>query len=250
MDKMDNKTEVERFDKNPSQVTDVFWIYSRDSIFQNHTDQHDGKWMMIFKLGDLDARWNQACNLFRDGRLKGISSIKVSTAKPNPESIFKPGEGIIIFYCGPSEEKHNIMEYGRNILKYMWYPRSHFYFKSDNASLWSNLKYKHLYFIETGEHEMDLPNTNSTTSSKESAPNAAVGSVSKTQSTPLEFFYGVKVAGKTPNNPNSVNAEYKSTAIPGSITSIYDMNKLINQKNSQLTDAPSNLGKNSKSFYY
>ena len=51
--------EVERFDKNPSKVTDVYWIYSRASIFKNHTDEHDGKWMMFFKLSDLDIRWNQ-----------------------------------------------------------------------------------------------------------------------------------------------------------------------------------------------
>jgi hypothetical protein len=51
--------EAERFDKNPSLVTDVYWIYSRDSIFKHHTDDHDGKWMMFFKLTDIDARWNQ-----------------------------------------------------------------------------------------------------------------------------------------------------------------------------------------------
>ena len=45
--------EAERFDKNPSLVTDVYWIYSRDSIFKHHTDDHDGKWMMFFKLTDI-----------------------------------------------------------------------------------------------------------------------------------------------------------------------------------------------------
>ena len=239
---MEAHTEIERFDKNPSRVTDVFWIYSRDSIFQNHTDKHDGKWMMIFGLNDLDARWNQACNLFRDGRLKGISSIKVSTAKPNPESIFKPGEGIIIFYCGPSEDKYNIMEYGKNILKYMWYPRSHFYFKSDTPSLWSNLRYKHLYYIETGEKDLDLPNSsnlNEQLSTKDSVEK-------KSESNNLEYFYGLKTVAKSTqtniNSNNSVKTEAKSTFLPNGVNTINDMNNIIMQKNNQLKNVP--LGNN------
>ncbi len=148
----------------------------------------------------------QACNLFRDGHLKGIKSIKVSTAKPNQESIFEPGEGIIIFYCGPSENEAKILEYGRNILKYMWYPRSHFYFKSDKPHLWSTRKYKHMYFIETGESELDLPdkltaNSNKTIT-KDGAPttNANVNSLKMANETnPVQNYTNYNYNYSIPN---------------------------------------------------
>ena len=106
--------------------------------------------MMFFPLEEIDDRWHEACDLYRAGKLVGINSMKVSTAKPNSQRIYDEGEGIIIFYCGMSTDKENIMEYGRNILQNMHYPRDTFYYKSDQPHLINySKKYRHMYSINT-----------------------------------------------------------------------------------------------------
>jgi len=100
-------------------------------------------------------RWGQAVHLYSSGLLYGINSLKASTAKQNPMPgrLHGPNEGILIFYCGPSEDKWNIMEYGRNILNKMNYPRTYFFYKSDLPHLIDYYKpYRHLYYINTLEH--------------------------------------------------------------------------------------------------
>ena len=116
---------------------------------------HDGKWMMFFPLHEMDRRWAEACYLYTSGLLYGINSLKASTAKQNPmpERLHGLNEGIIIFYCGPSESEWNVMEYGRNILNRMNYPRNYFFYKSDMPHLINYYKtYRHLYYIDTLEH--------------------------------------------------------------------------------------------------
>ena len=87
--------------------------------------------------------------------LYGINSMKASTAKQNPlpERLHGYDEGIIIFYCGQSEDRQNVMSYGRNLLNKMNYPRSRLYFKSDVPHLinYSN-EYRHMYYIDTYVH--------------------------------------------------------------------------------------------------
>jgi hypothetical protein len=137
---------------SPSQITHMFWVYCRDDYLMGQYPNNDGKWMMFFTLDEIDAKWEEACNLYRSGRLTGINSMKVSTAKPNSQRIYDEGEGIIIFYCGPSQDETNVLEYGRNILSNMNYPRDRFYYKSDQPDLidWSQ-RYRHMYFIDTYE---------------------------------------------------------------------------------------------------
>lgn len=103
----------------------------------------------------MDKRWAEACYLYDSGLLYGINSLKASTAKQNPmpERLHGPNEGILIFYCGPSEDEWNVMEYGRNILNKMNYPRNYFFFKSDMPHLINYFKvYRHMYFIDTLDH--------------------------------------------------------------------------------------------------
>ena len=137
---------------NPSKINHMYWVYCREDYLMNKHPHNDGKWMMFFPIGEVDARWAEACGLYRSGKLKGINSMKVSTSKPNSQKIYDEGEAIIIFYCGPSEDKVNVMEYGRNILSYMNYPRDTFYYKSDQPHLinWNN-RYRHMYTISTQE---------------------------------------------------------------------------------------------------
>ena len=137
---------------NPTQILDSFWVYAFDQNIANTFPNQDGKWMMFFPMSEMDARWNEACHLYRSGRLFGVNSLKASTIRQNPmpERLHGPDEGIIIFYCGPSEDEANVMEYGRNILNNMHYPRETFYYKSDKPHLidWSK-QYRHMYFINT-----------------------------------------------------------------------------------------------------
>jgi hypothetical protein len=138
---------------NPSEVFHMYWVYCRDDRTAMRYANTDGKWMMFIRKEEIDNKWREACDLYRAGRLYGINCMKVSTAKPNPQAIYSEGYGIIIFYCGPSEDRENCMSYGRNILNSMFYNDEYFYYKSDIPHLinYSN-KYKHLYFINTFSH--------------------------------------------------------------------------------------------------
>ena len=121
----------------------------------NTYSYRDGKWMMFFPLNEMDRRWAEACYLYKSGLLNGINSLKASTAKQNPmpERLHAYDEGIIIFYCGPSENSTQILEYGRNILNKMNYPKTYFYFKSDKPHLIDYFKpYRHMYYINTDDH--------------------------------------------------------------------------------------------------
>ena len=135
---------------SPSKITKDYWVYCKENHIAKQYPNNDGKWMMFFPLDELDQRWNEACGLFRAGKLRGVNTMKVSTAKPNPKAIYKSGEGILIFYCGPSENREKVLEYGRNILTHMNYTRAYFFYKSDKPHLirYENA-YKHLYFIKT-----------------------------------------------------------------------------------------------------
>ena len=139
----------------PTQVHDSYWVYALEQHLAAQFPNQDGKWMMFFPMSEMDARWNEACQLYRSGRLFGINSMKASTAmqNPMPQRLHGPDEGIIIFYCGPSEDQANVMEYGRNILNNMNYPRDTFYYKSDKPHLINHHKpYKHMYYINTQQH--------------------------------------------------------------------------------------------------
>jgi hypothetical protein len=139
----------------PSQTHDNFWVSALDRNITAQFPNQDGKWMMFFPMSEMDARWTEASQLYYSGRLTGVNSMKASTAKQNPmpERLHGPDEGIIIFYCGPSEDEANVMEYGRNILNNMHYPRDTFYYKSDKPHLidWGK-QYRHMYYINTIQH--------------------------------------------------------------------------------------------------
>ena len=139
----------------PSQTLHSYWVFCIDYPVSNIFPYQDGKWMMFFPIQEMDKRWAEACHLYNSGKLTGINSMKASTAKQNPlpERLHGPDEGIIIFYCGPSKHRQNVMAYGRNLLNKMKYPRSKLYFKSDLPHLVNNSnEYKHMYFIDTKEH--------------------------------------------------------------------------------------------------
>ena len=140
---------------NPSEIFHSYWVYCLEQQFATTYPNQDGKWMMFFPLAEMDQRWAEACTLYRSGKLVGINSMKASTAKQNPmpQRLHAHDEGIIIFYCGPSESEDNVTEYGRNILNNMRYPRAQFFYKSDKPHLIDHSKkYKNMYEINTQAH--------------------------------------------------------------------------------------------------
>ena len=87
----------------PMSVTDEYWLFERDSkagAKYQYDPELTGKWMMFWNKSVLDERWKQAVILYREGKLTGITSMKVSTKRDNPRASDKTS-GVIIFYCGP-----------------------------------------------------------------------------------------------------------------------------------------------------
>ena len=81
---------------------------------------------MVFK------KWEQAVNLYRDGMLTGVNTMKVSTAggyswiSSMPEN-FKNSNNfihVIIFHCGPSDQRELMIDIGRNLLQLIEYKGS------------------------------------------------------------------------------------------------------------------------------
>jgi hypothetical protein len=136
----------------PSKIDTHYWIHSIDSSMQKRYPYIDGKYVMFFPKDELDERWKEANILYKSGKLTGINSMKVSTQKKNAEGINKYKNGVIIFYCGPSENKERILEYGRNLLKLIYYNDSTLYYKSEKAHLRDNSRrYSNLYTIDVDD---------------------------------------------------------------------------------------------------
>lgn len=123
----------------PSQVSEIRWLYCRDEIIEARTRifgrDKNGKWMMFFKKGDeLDGKWKLACDLYRQGKLTGITGMKVSTELLDPIRSSDDDNGLICFYCGPCDDEETLMKYGNNLLEHVSYkPQygTHMLYKSD-----------------------------------------------------------------------------------------------------------------------
>ena len=133
----------------PSKINSHYWIHCVDSKIGKKYPHIDGKYVMFFPKDEIDERWKDVNILYKTGKLIGINSMKVSTQKKNHEGINKYKNGVIIFYCGPSEDKRNVLEYGRNLLKNIYYNDSILYYKSEKPHLRdSTRRYSNLYTID------------------------------------------------------------------------------------------------------
>ena len=139
----------------PTKVFDSNWIFCSVEEYASKYPHKDGKWMMFFPMSEMDARWDEACHLYRSGKLVGVRGMKASTSKQNEFSgrLHAHNEGIIIFYVGPSEDKANVLKCGKNILNHIYYPREKFFYKSDKPHLINHSnECKHIYQINTSKH--------------------------------------------------------------------------------------------------
>ena len=191
-----------QYSYRPSQTFHSYWVYCLDYELTKAFPYQDGKWMMFFPMREMDQRWSEACHLYNRGELHGIHSMKASTVKQNPmpERLHGYDEGIIIFYCGPSEHRHNVMAYGRNLLNKMNYPRSKLYYKSDVPHLinYSN-EYRHMYYIDTYDHYSRMMTMMMNTSQQQSAK--------RNYSAPSKYMYS-SYANEDSESPVQTSPEY------------------------------------------
>jgi hypothetical protein len=83
-------------DANPSEVTEVYWIYSiRKKGEYPKPTVRSGKWLIFVDKKDVDEVWAKIKKVTEEGTL-GDSS-KVATAKPNPHAT-DPNKKVICVY--------------------------------------------------------------------------------------------------------------------------------------------------------
>lgn len=109
----------------PSKTFVQFWLYEEDPERARQVNPHPewkgGKWMMFFESPNIDKKWERAVILYRQGKLNGIHAMKVSTMRENFKCKADRQPHVIIFYCGPSDNKKLMLEIGNNLLKQIKY---------------------------------------------------------------------------------------------------------------------------------
>lgn len=152
----------------PSEVN-VRWIYCRDEDIDEKAGSYDdpdlnGKWMMFFKKGDeMDQKWKEACDLYRQGKLDGIRCMKVSAGLHDPERASDDIHGVICFYCGPANDEAALMTYGKSLLRNISYNSKFMRYKSDKqtraGTFATGQKVNSMYTIKVSD--IDLPTSSS-----------------------------------------------------------------------------------------
>lgn len=104
----------------PTEVTDSHWLYEIKPEIIERYPQSDGKWMQFHHRSQLNMVWGLAKAKYRFGGLEGIHSMKVSTACISPRAN-NFNDGVIIFYCGPSEDETKMKQIGQKLLEEMPY---------------------------------------------------------------------------------------------------------------------------------
>lgn len=119
----------------PTEVSHVYWLYEDHEQITRNYPEPDGKWMQFYDLTQLGAMWHQAKMKYRAGGLPGIHSMKVSTVCPQPRAS-NSSQGVIIFYCGPSNDEQRVVDIGRRLLEEMPYTSSNGWmsYKSDEQT--------------------------------------------------------------------------------------------------------------------
>jgi hypothetical protein len=102
-------------DKNPSEVTDVYWIYaSRQKGKYPGSGENSGKWLVFISVDNVDAIWKKIKLATETGLLGGAS--KVSTAKPNPNAT-DSNMKVICVYSYDYTDKDDVMRIRQELRK-------------------------------------------------------------------------------------------------------------------------------------
>ena len=75
----------------PTHETEQCWIYcfNRENAIAQASglaSAGQGKWMLFYQPEEINTKWNMLKNMYAENKLKGVVSMKVSTARPNPRS--------------------------------------------------------------------------------------------------------------------------------------------------------------------
>ena len=104
-----------------SETVDLFIDERIEEIASKYDDEgKEGKWMLFYKEKYMDASWYFARKFYSQGRLRGITRMRTSTAAKD-SSVPDNNFGVIRFYCGPSDNEHLMKRYGRNLVNVMKY---------------------------------------------------------------------------------------------------------------------------------
>lgn len=118
----------------PSKNTAKYWIYHGKG--QDHT--LNGKWMLFYTNDEIDEKWKIITKLYDEGLLPGITSMKVSTFKPNPRASNQNSK-VIILYCGPCDDEELVKNIGQKIIDNTGYKNIGFggymYYKTDSQTI-------------------------------------------------------------------------------------------------------------------
>ena len=117
----------------PMNTHDAFWLF--ESSNKPDIRAFDiGKWMLFYPNDKMNDMWKRAKDLYKQGTLTGVHSLKCSTAKENPRSSSSQS-GVIILYSPYSADERYIMKVGQNILSKIEYRESpYMYYKSDEQT--------------------------------------------------------------------------------------------------------------------
>lgn len=89
-------------EKNPSEVTEIFWIYAvNNNLSYPVNTPRSGKWLIFVPKIYIDQVWKTIKSSIERGELG--NSAKISTAKPNPNAK-DPGKGVICVYTYDSDD--------------------------------------------------------------------------------------------------------------------------------------------------
>ena len=81
----------------PSVITDEFWVYCRRTDWTLGVSDIVGKWQLFVPRGRVDHAWAYVVELVQTGQLGPVA--KVSTARPNPNSVGGRDLHVIIVYA-------------------------------------------------------------------------------------------------------------------------------------------------------
>ena len=100
-------------DSNPSEVTEVDWIYAQRKIGKYPAPtSRSGKWLVFRDVKNIDAMWAKIKAATEEGRLGGRS--KVSTAKPSPLAL-DPRKKVVCVYTYDSDDVEDVMRVRREL---------------------------------------------------------------------------------------------------------------------------------------
>lgn len=91
-------------DANPSEVTDVYWIYAKNEKSEYlKSAERSGKWLIFANISEIDEVWAKIKKATEEGKLG--DSAKVATAKPNPNATNQATKVICVYTYDLTDEK-------------------------------------------------------------------------------------------------------------------------------------------------